>query len=127
MLLNAAIALHMRFSKIVVGLVLALFIIKPKYLNSATFSIGKLLQLNSTAIFIYIALVFPTLIFKPFKSQNSANALSICYNPYALWEINTASSAKARKKIYKVAISRIYRFTGNMLFTLKYSSKYGYI
>ena len=33
MLLNAAIALHMRFSKIVVGLVLALFIIKPKYLN----------------------------------------------------------------------------------------------
>jgi hypothetical protein len=107
MLLNAAIALHMRFSKIVVGLVLALFIIKPKYLNSATFSIGKLLQLNSTAMFIYIALVFPTLIFKPFKLQNSANAFSICYKPYALWEINTASSAKARKKICKVAISRI--------------------
>ncbi len=107
MLLNAATALHMRLSKIVVGLVLALLIIKPKYLNSATFSIGKLLQVNSTAMFIYIALVLPTFIFKPFKLQNIANALSICYKPSALWEINTASSAKARKNIYKVAISRI--------------------
>jgi hypothetical protein len=46
-----------------------------------------------------MALVLPTLIFKPFSLQNIANAFNICYNPSALWEISTASSAKARKNI----------------------------
>ena len=40
-LLNAAFALHIRLSSMVVGLLFALLIIKPKYLNSATFSIGN--------------------------------------------------------------------------------------
>jgi hypothetical protein len=100
---------------------------QTQILNSATFSIGKLLHLNSTAIFIYIALVFPTFIFRPFKLQNIAKAFIICYRPSALWDINTASSANARKNIYKVAISRIKRFTGNSLCISKYSNKYGYI
>jgi hypothetical protein len=44
MLLNAPTALQIRFSNIVLGLALALSIYKPKYLNSETFSIGRLLH-----------------------------------------------------------------------------------
>jgi hypothetical protein len=126
MLLNAAVALLIRLSKMVAGLLFALFITNPKYLNSATFSSFKLLHLKSTCMLIYMALVFPTFILRPFKSQNVSNALIICYRPSALWDIKTASSAKARKNIYKVAISKIKRFTGSILCLSKYSSRYGY-
>jgi len=44
MLLNAACALQIRLFNIASGLILALLMISPKYLNSATFSMGKLLQ-----------------------------------------------------------------------------------
>jgi hypothetical protein len=109
----------------VVGLLFALLIINPKYLNSATFSIGKLLHLKSTSMLIYMALVFPTLILRPFRLQNIAKAFIIGYRPLALGDINTASSAKARKNIYKVAISRISQLAGNSLCISKYSNKYG--
>jgi hypothetical protein len=45
---------------------LALFIINPRYLNSATFSISTFPHLNVSSIFIYIALVFLTFIYNPF-------------------------------------------------------------
>jgi hypothetical protein len=115
MLLNAATALQIRFSSIVVGLALALSINKPKYLNSETFSMGRLLHLNSTSMLIYMAFVFPTLILRPFYLQNSAKAFIKCYRPSALCDTSTASSANAKKKIYKVAISRIKRLVGNNL------------
>jgi hypothetical protein len=54
-----------------------------------------------------MALVLPTFIVRPFNSQNISKALIIRYRPSVLCEINTASSANARRKIYKVAISRI--------------------
>jgi hypothetical protein len=113
--LNAATALQIRFSNIVLGLAFALSINKPKYLNSETFSMGRLLHLNSTSMLIYMALVFPTLILRPFKLQNIAKAFSIYYRPSALCDISTASSVKARKNIYKVAISRIKRLVGTNL------------
>ncbi len=81
MLLNAATALLMRFSNMVVGLLWALFITNPRYLNSFTFSIGNLLHVNSTAIFICMALVLPTFIYRPFKLQNISKALIIYYRP----------------------------------------------
>jgi hypothetical protein len=74
---------------------------------------------------IYMALVFFTLIYKPFKSQNILNALNMCCRPIALGEIRTASSAKASKKIYNIAISNTYRWVGNTSFSSKYCSKYG--
>jgi hypothetical protein len=97
------------------GLALTLSINKPKYLNSVTFSIGRLLHIKITSMLIYMALVFPTFILRPFDLQNSANAFTICYRPSALCEISTASSAKARKNIYRVAISRIKRLVGSKL------------
>jgi hypothetical protein len=66
------------------GLLCALFITNPKYLNSLTFSIGNLLHVKSTAILIYMALVFPTFIFKPFKLQNISKAFIIYYRPSEL-------------------------------------------
>ena len=98
-LLNAATALQIRFSNMILGLAVALSITKPKYLNSFTFSIGKSLHINTTSMLIYMALVLPTLIFRPFSLQNIANAFNIYYNPSALCETSTASSANARKNI----------------------------
>jgi hypothetical protein len=66
-----------------------------------------------------MALVFFTFIYKPFYSQNNLKALNKCCNPVALWETRTASSAKASKKIYNIAISNKYRFVGAMLFSSK--------
>jgi hypothetical protein len=83
----------------IVGLAVALSITKPKYLNSCTFSIGRLLHINTTSMLIYMALVLPTFIYRPFSLQNMANAFIICYNPSALCETSTASSANARKNI----------------------------
>jgi hypothetical protein len=83
-LLNAPTVLHIRFSNIVHGLALALSIYRPKYLNSETFSIGRLLHLNSTSMLIYMAFVFPTLILRPFYEQNIAKAFIICCRPSAL-------------------------------------------
>jgi hypothetical protein len=114
-LLNAAVALQIRFYNIILGLALTLSINKPKYLNSVTFSIGRLLHIKITSMLIYMALVFPTFILRPFNLQNSANAFTICYRPSALCEISTASSAKAKKNIYRVAISRIKRLVGSKL------------
>jgi hypothetical protein len=74
---------------------------------------------------ICMALVFPTLITRPFYLQNSANAFIICYRPSALCDINTASSAKAKKNIYKVAISRRKRLVGINLCNSKYYNKWG--
>jgi hypothetical protein len=65
-LLNAALALHNLFSSIVHGLLFALLITSPRYLNSDTFSISYPLQLKDTSMFIYIAFVFFTFIFNPF-------------------------------------------------------------
>jgi hypothetical protein len=115
MLLNAAVALQIRFYNIILGLAFTLSINRPKYLNSVTFSIGNLLHVKTTSMLIYMALVFPTLILRPFNSQNYANAFTICYRPSALCDISTASSAKAKKKIYRVAISRTKRVVGNKL------------
>ena len=50
----------------------------------------------------------------------------MCCRPAALWDNRTASSAKARKKIYKVAISKIYLVVAATIFSSKYFSKYGY-
>ncbi len=70
-----------------------------------------------------MAFVFLTLIYRPFVVQKILNAFNKCYNPSALWEISTASSAKAKKKSYKVASSNIYRFVGPMLCASKYYNK----
>jgi hypothetical protein len=107
------------------GLFYALFIIRPKYLKSATFSIIFSPHIKFTSILIYMALVFFTLIYKPFYSQNILKALNKCCRPIALWETRTASSAKASKNIYNIAISNIYRFVGVMLFSSKYFNKSG--
>ena len=50
----------------------------------------------------------------------------MCYNPSALCDNRTASSAKARKNTYKVAISKIYLIYAAILCSLKYLSRYGY-
>jgi hypothetical protein len=71
-------------------------------------------------------LVLSIFILRPFYSQKSSKAISMCYNPSALWDSKTASSAKARKNTYKVAISKIYRSCAATLCSLKYLSKYGY-
>jgi hypothetical protein len=109
----------------VLGLLLARFITSPRYLNSATFSISFVLQLKVTSILIYIAFVLVTFIYNPFYLQNSSKAFNIYCSPSALWDKRTASSAKARKKIYIVAISKIYRLLGAILCSLKYCSKNG--
>jgi hypothetical protein len=88
-----------------VGLLNALLIYKPKYLNSVTFSMGNLLHVKLQAILIYNALVLPTFILRPFYLQNFSKTEIINYNPSALEDNKTASSAKAMKKIYKVASS----------------------
>jgi hypothetical protein len=66
-----------------------------------------------------MAFVFLTLIFKPFTLQKALKAFNKCCKPIALWEIRTASSAKASKKIYSIAISNKYRFLGIILFASK--------
>jgi hypothetical protein len=71
-------------------------------------------------------LVLSILILRPFYSQKSSKATSMCYNPSALCDNRTASLAKARKNTYKVAISRIYLIYAAILCSLKYLSKYGY-
>jgi hypothetical protein len=70
-LLNAACALFILFSNIVQGLLFALFMTSPRYLNSATFLISYEQQLKTTSIFIYIALVLETFIYNPFIAQNT--------------------------------------------------------
>ena len=109
-----------------VGLINALLIYKPKYLNSVTFSMGNLLHVKLQAIFIYNALVLPTLILRPFSLQKFSKIEIIHYNPSALGDNKTASSTKARKKTYKVAISKMYLIYAAILCSLKYLSKYGY-
>jgi hypothetical protein len=69
------------------------------------------------------ALVFLTLIYKPFNLQNYSKAFNSNYNPSALWDKRTASSAKARKKIYMVAISNKYRLLCAMLCYFIYYNK----
>jgi hypothetical protein len=73
-----------------------------------------------------MALVLVTLICRPLSLQNFSNTISIFYKPSALGDNKTASSAKARKKTYKVAISNIYRIFAAILCSLKYFNKYGY-
>jgi hypothetical protein len=109
-----------------IGLLNALWIYNPKYLNSATFSMGNLLHVKLQAIFIYNALVLPTLILRPFDLQKFSKIEIINYNPSALGDNKTASSAKAMKKIYKVASSSTYRFCYVILYFSKYYNKYGY-
>jgi hypothetical protein len=75
---------------------------------------------------IYMVFVFLTFIVNPFYIQNSSNALNRCYSPLALWESRTASSAKASKNIYNIAISRMYRFIGLIAYRSKYNSRSGY-
>ena len=124
--LNAALPLHTLLSNMAVGLLFALLIISPRYLNSCTFLIGMPLHTNSTSILIYIALVLSTFIFNPFILQNISKAVSKCYSPSALLDNKTASSANARKKICKVAISSKNRFFYSILFYSKYYIKNGY-
>jgi len=125
-LLNAALALLILFCNMAVGQVLALLIISPKYLNSATVFIGMPLQWNSASIFIYMALVLVTFIFSPFELQNDINIFSICYNPSALGETRTASSANARRKIDKVAISKNIRCYFSTFYYSRYYNRAGY-
>jgi len=75
---------------------------------------------------IYMAFVFVILILRPLEVQNLINKFNRSYNPYALWDKSTASSAKASRKIYKVAISNINRFFSAILCYLKYSNNNGY-
>ena len=124
--LKAALALHTLLSNMAVGLLFILFIISPKYLNSCTFLIYWALHINYTSIFIYIALVLPTLIYSPLLLQKLSKAVSKCYSPSALCDNKTASSANARKKICKVAISSKNRFFYSILFYSKYYIKNGY-
>jgi hypothetical protein len=126
MVLKAIYALHILYSSIDIGLLFARFIISPKYLNSLTFFNSSPLHLKSTSIFIYIAFVLDTLIYSPLSEQNLLKALSICCRPSALCDSNTASSAKARKKTCKVAISKIYRVFAATICSLKYFNRYGY-
>jgi hypothetical protein len=63
--LNAIYALQILFSSIETGLLLARFIISPKYLNSLTFLSSWPSHLKSISILIYIALVFEILIYSP--------------------------------------------------------------
>ena len=109
MLLNAPFAFYNLFSNIVLGLLFFLSITNPKYLNSDTYSISILLLQKFTSILICIAFVFLTFICNPFSLQNFSKAFNSSYKPSALWDNRTASSAKARKKIYIVAISNRYR------------------
>jgi hypothetical protein len=125
-LLNAALALHILLSNMAVGLLFALLIISPKYLNSCTFLIGRALHTNLMSILIYIAYVLSTFIYSPFILQNISKAVSKCYSPSALCDNNTASSAKARKKICKVAISNINRLFYSILCFSRYYNKNGY-
>ncbi len=125
-LLNAALALFSLFSSIVHGLLCALLITSPRYLNSDTFSISYPLQLKDTSMLIYIAFVFFTFIFNPFIQQNYQKAFNSNYRPSALCDTRTASSAKARKNIYIVAISRMYLLLCAMLYCFIYSNRYGY-
>jgi hypothetical protein len=81
MLLKAALALHIRFSNIVLGLFFSLSINSPKYLNFVTFSISRALLVNYTSILIYMALVLETFIYRPFFLQNNSNAVNKCYSP----------------------------------------------
>jgi hypothetical protein len=67
-----------------------------------------------------------TFIYSPFTLQKSLKAVIICYNPSALCDNKTASSAKARKNTCKVAISNIYRIYAAVLCSSKYFNKYGY-
>jgi len=75
---------------------------------------------------IYIALVFFTLIFSPFAAQNLINTFNKNYKPSGVGDTSTASSAKARRNIYKVAISKINRFLCAILCFSKYYSRSGY-
>ena len=125
-LLNAALALHILLSNMAVGLLFALLIISPKYLNSCTFLICRALHSNSASILIYIAFVLSTFIYSLFNLQNISKAVSTCYSPSALCHNKTASSAKARKKNCKVAISNKNRFFYSIWRYSKYCSKNGY-
>jgi hypothetical protein len=87
---------------------------------------GNLLHVKLQAILIYNALVLPTFILRPFYLQNFSNTEIINYNPSVLGDNKTASSAKAMKKIYKVASSKTYRFYYATLYFSKYYNKYGY-
>jgi hypothetical protein len=95
-------------------------------LKSVTFSIYLPLQLKTAFIFIYMAFVFFTFIYRPLISQNDLKASNIIYKPSALGEIRTASSAKASKKICNVAISNQYRFALSILLSTKYYKSHGY-
>jgi hypothetical protein len=106
-----------------VGLLNALLIYKPKYLNSVTFSMGSVLHVKLQAILIYNALVLPTFILRPFTLQNFSKMEIITYSPSALGDNKTASSAKAMKKICKVAISNTRRFYYVILYLAKYYNK----
>jgi hypothetical protein len=66
-LLNAAYALYILLSNIVLGLFFVLSITSPKYLNSDTFSISLPLHLKMTSILICMAFVFFTFIYRPFN------------------------------------------------------------
>ena len=85
-LLNAAFVLYILCSNIADGLLFALLIISPKYLNSYTFSRGLPLHLNWTSVFIYIAFVLPTFIFNPLLIQNfqKQSACAIVLQHYAI-------------------------------------------
>jgi len=73
-----------------------------------------------------MALVLVVLSLRPLQVQNLINKFNNSCKPYALWDSNTASSAKASRKICKVAISSINRRFSAILCCLKYSSNSGY-
>jgi len=75
---------------------------------------------------IYMAFVFVVLTLRPFIVQNFINICNNICKPSALWETRTASSAKAKRKIYKVAISNITRCFSAILCYLKYFNSSGY-
>lgn len=75
--LNAAYALLILYYSIDDGLLFALLIISPRYLNSSTFFKGYPLHLNTVSILIYMAFVLVTFIYSPLDWQNFSNTVII--------------------------------------------------
>jgi hypothetical protein len=100
--------------------------IKPKYLNLEATVIFLPFTNKSPLQLIYIASVFDILISSALSTQNLPKQLVKSYNSSGEGASRTTSSAKASKKSYNIAISKIYRLVGIILFFSKYKSRSGY-
>jgi len=74
---------------------------------------------------IYIAFVLVTFTLRPLDLQNLIKTSNNNYKPTEVGETKTASSAKAKKKICKVAISKITCCLCAILCSLQYYNSSG--